>query len=91
MVALQLEVISKLRSDADMRYLYTGEQKPRGAKRKYDGKVDLADLSRFTHLKPLEPQLDLYSAVVWHVSLKRKIRLACVLDTRKADKTRGVA
>ena len=27
--------------DADMRYLYGGAQKPRGAKRKYDGKVDL--------------------------------------------------
>jgi Transposase DDE domain len=89
-VALQLEVISKLRSDADMRYLYTGEQKPRGAKRKYDGKVDLADLSRFSYIKSLEPQLDLYSAVVWHVSLKRKIRLAYVLDTRKADKPRKV-
>lgn len=63
-IALQLHLIGKLRSDADMRYLYTGEQKSRGAKRKYDAKVDLADLSRFTHLEPLEPQLNLYSAVV---------------------------
>jgi hypothetical protein len=45
-VALDLHLISKLRSDADMRYLYAGKQKPRGAKRKYDGKVDLKDLSR---------------------------------------------
>ena len=85
--ALQLHLIGKLRSDADMRYLYTGEQKSRGAKRKYDAKVDLADLSRFTHLEPLEPQLNLYTAVVWHVSLKRQIRIAYLVDTRKVDKT----
>jgi hypothetical protein len=86
-VALNLQVISKLRSDADMRYLYSGTQKPRGAKRKYDGKVDLSDLSQFTHVRQLEPQLNLYTLIVWHVSLKRKIRIACLVDTRKASKT----
>lgn len=85
--ALNLHLIGKLRSDADMRYLYTGEQKSRGAQRKYDGKVDLADLSRFTHLEQLEPQINLYTAVVWHVSLKRQIRIACLVDTRKVGKT----
>jgi len=84
---LDLQVISKLRSDADMRYLYTGVQKPRGAKRKYDGKVDLSELSQFTPVNQLAPQLHLYTAVVWHVSLKRKLRLACLVDTRKAGKT----
>lgn len=86
-VELDLQVISKLRNDADMRYLYTGVQKHRGAKRKYDGKVDLSDLSRFIPVQQLEPQLNLYTAVVWHVSLKRKIRLAVLVDTRKAGKT----
>ncbi len=33
---LDLQVISKLRSDANLRYLYTGVQKTRGARRKYD-------------------------------------------------------
>ena len=28
-----------------------------------------------------------YSAVVWHVSLKRQIRIACLVDTRKVGKT----
>lgn len=87
---LDLQVISKLRSDADMRYLYTGVQKPRGAKRKYDGKVDLRALSQFTPVKQLAPQLHLYTAVVWHVSLKRKLRLAYLVDTRKAGKTRSI-
>lgn len=89
-VALDLHLISKLRSDADLRYLYTGEQKPRGARRKYDGKVDFKDLSRLTFVEQLEAGLNLYTAVVWHVSLKRQIRIACLVDTRKAGKT-GVA
>lgn len=89
-VGLNLQVISKLRSDADMRYLYSGVQKPRGAKRKYDGKVQLRDLSRLSHVRQLEAGLDLYTLVVWHVSLKRTIRIAAVVDTRKVGKT-GVA
>jgi hypothetical protein len=89
-VALQLHLIGKLRNDANMRYLYTGKQKARGAKRKYDAKVDLADLSRLTHIKSLEPQLNLYRAVVWHVSLKRQIAIAYLVDTRQAGKTRQV-
>jgi Transposase DDE domain len=85
-IELDLQVIGKLRSDANLCYLYTGAQKTRGAKRKYDGKVELSDLSRFTPVRQLEPHLNLYTTVVWHVSLKRQIRLACLVDTRKAGK-----
>jgi hypothetical protein len=83
-------VISKLRIDANLRYLYEGPQKSRGAKRKYDGKVDLTDLSRFTDLGELEANLHLYTALVWHVTLKRQIRLVCIVDQRRPGK-RGVA
>jgi hypothetical protein len=86
-VALNLHLVSKLRVDADLRYLYTGAQKPKGRPRKYDGKVELSDLSRFTLVETIEPGLHLYTALVWHVSLKRKIRLALLVDTRKAGKT----
>ena len=41
---LGLDVISKLRQNANLRYLFEGEQKARGARRKYDGKVDFTDL-----------------------------------------------
>ena len=86
-VSLGLAMVGKLRSDANMRYLYSGEQKPRGAKRKYDGKVRLDDLSRFELVEQIAPNLNLYTATVWHVSLKRPIRLACLVDTRKPGKT----
>jgi len=85
-VGLTLPVISKLRCNADMRYRYTGVQKPRGATRKYNGKVELSDLRRWSHVRQLELGLDLYTLVVWHVSLKRKIRIAALVDTRKPGK-----
>jgi hypothetical protein len=73
-----LHVISKLRRDANLRYLYIGPHpKRRGARKKYDGKVNLQDLSRLTPI-PLSKKITLYTAVVNSVSLKRNIRLVYV-------------
>ena len=91
-VALDLHLVSKLRIDkegvwgklppahfrADLCYCYTGEQKPKGAPRKYDGKVDLSDLSRLEFSGELANGTKFYSQVVWHGSLKRKIRIVCL-------------
>lgn len=89
-VALKLEVISKLRQNADLKYLYHGPQKARGAKRKYAGKVDLSDLSGLIWVEQLEEEkedgIELYTQVVWHVSLKRKIRLVYLRDQRNPKK-----
>jgi Transposase DDE domain len=82
-----LEMIGKLRVDANLRYLYDGPQPQRGRPRTYDGKVDLNHLTRFTWVSELEANLNLYSAVVWNVSLKCKLRITCLVDTRKPGKT----
>ena len=87
-VALDLHLVSKLRIDADLRYCYTGEQKPKGAPRKYDGKVDLNDLSRLVFGGELANGTKMYSQVVWHVSLKRKIRIVYLVDQRNPDQQR---
>ena len=87
-IELDLHLISKLRIDADLRYCYTGEQKPKGAPRKYDGKVDLSDLSRLEFGGELANGTKLYSQVVWHVSLKRKIRIVYLVDQRNPEKQR---
>ena len=76
------DVIGKLRCDADMRYVYAGKQKPLGRPRKYDGKVDLTDVSRMTLVSEIEPLLYLYTVEVWVVSMKRKVRLAFLRDCR---------
>jgi hypothetical protein len=85
-VGLNLGVIGKLRLDANLQYLYAGVQKRRGRPRLYDGKVNVTDQSRLTLVKAIEPGLKLYTAVVWHISLKRKIRMALLVDTRKPGK-----
>ena len=75
-----LNLISKLRSDANLKYLYTGEKNKIGAPRKYDGKVDCNKLKNLTFIKEVKPGVKLYSLVVWSVSLKCKIRLACLSE-----------
>jgi Transposase DDE domain len=81
-----LHLIGKLRIDANMRYLYTGAQKARGARRKYDGKVDLNDLSRLDYICEVDENIHLYSKILWHVSLKRRIRIAYLVNCQNPDK-----
>lgn len=80
MSQLGLTVISRLRADANLKYLYRGQQKPKGRHRKYDGKVDFTDLTKLeeTSVKVEEKEIKLFSGVVWSVSLKRKIKLVVV-------------
>jgi len=66
-VSLNLHLITKLRCDADCLFLYPGPHpRRRGARRKYDGKVNWQDLRRFEDLGTLEDaaHLQLYPAVV---------------------------
>lgn len=85
-----LNLISKLRSDANLNYLYTGERKKIGAPRKYDGKVDCNNLKKLTFLKEVKPGVKLYSLVVWSVCLKCKIRLACLEEVQPNGKTKNI-
>lgn len=56
---VDFHLVSKLRGDADLRFVYRGVQKPRGAPRKYDGKVDLTDVSRLDWVQEIEPGVNL--------------------------------
>src|SRR6267143_1157845 len=92
-VSLDLHAITKLRSDADCVFLYSGPHpKRRGARRKYDGKVNFQDLSRFEDLgaREDEPHLHLYTAVVWHKTLKRRLRIVVLLNQKDPAKPRFI-
>lgn len=84
--ALDLHLVSKLRHDANLRYLYQGPQKQVGAKRKYAGKVKFDDLSRLEYVGEVEPDIHLYTLVVNSVKLKCNIRLVYVLNLRNKNK-----
>jgi hypothetical protein len=80
---LQLHQIGKLRSDANLRYLYTGPRRPGpGRPQQYDGKVDWRDLSRFDCIETDEEGVVLYCKTVNHVQFKRNVRVVKVVDTR---------
>jgi hypothetical protein len=92
-VSLQLHAITKLRSDADGWLLYTGPHpKRRGAQRTYDGKVKFQALSRFEDLGTMddEPHLHLYTAVVWHKTLQRRLRMVVLLNRKDPAKPRFI-
>ena len=92
-VALKLHAITKLRHDANCVFLYTGPHpKRRGRRRKYDGKVNFQDLARFDALGTLadKPHLHLYTAPVWHVSLKRQLRIVVLVNRKEAAKPRYI-
>jgi DDE superfamily endonuclease len=92
-VSLDLHAITKLRSDADCVFLYHGPHpKQRGARRKYDGKVNFQDLSRFEDLgtKAEEPHLHLYTAVVWHKTFQRRLRMVVLLNRKDPVKPRFI-
>src|SRR5438132_2188826 len=92
-VSLDLHAITKLRSDADCLFLYTGPHpQRRGARRKYDGKVNFQDLSRFEDLgtRPEEPHLHLYTAVVWHKTLQCRVRAVVLLNRQDPAKPRFI-
>lgn len=89
-VQLGFHASGKLRCDADLKFLYDGPYQGRGARRKYDGKVNLKDHRRFQWVECLEDGVYLYTAVVWSVSLKRKVRLAYLLKEDKGRRSYGV-
>jgi len=92
-VALKLHPITKLRGDANCLFLYTGPHpKRRGPRRKYDGKVNFQDLRRFADLGTLEERdhVHLYTALVWHVSLKRKLRVVVLVHRMDPAKPRYI-
>lgn len=83
-----LEIISKLRCDANLNYLYDKPKRAgRGRPKKYDGKVDLKniDKKRFKEVYRDE-EVIVYENTVWVVFLKRKVKIAYVefLDEGKS-------
>ena len=90
-VAEGLQVVTKLRCDANMRFPYTGERTGKqGRPKTYDGKVDWQDLRRFDKVDlstldlEAEPGVEFYTSELYHASLKRWLRTV-VLVWHTAD------
>lgn len=91
-VSAEKHVIGKLRCDANLRYLYEGKPtgKP-GRPKLYAGKVDFQDFSKWqlvSHEQTDKQTLTTYTAIVFAVAFKRKIRVVCVFVTVKGKTSR---
>jgi len=77
------EMIGRLRDDADLCYLFKGQQSAgRGRPRKYAGKIDVKNIDKRRIPKVYEDkECKIYEAVVYSKGLKRKIKLAYVEHT----------
>ncbi len=85
---LGYHLVSKLRTDARLLYLFEGAQKKRGRPRKYEGRVNIERLNGFAAVTTDEPCLTLYTKAVWSVSLKRVVRVVVVVNRKEKKKPR---
>lgn len=75
--------IGKLRCDANLRYIYDGEQTgKKGANTKYDGKV-FYDSHKFDYVINLSEDVKLYTKVVNSIFLKSEIRIVFLVNKDK--------
>ena len=73
-----LEVVGRLRNDANLRYQFTGKQNVgRGRKRKYGNKVDVEriDWRRIRFCFEEDDDVQIFSGIVYSISLQRLIRI----------------
>jgi len=84
---LGLEVITKMRPDANLRYPFNGtKNKGRGRPKMYDSKVDCRNIDR-RKIKKFEEDADTtyYSGVAYSITLKRLVRIV-YLQNKKTSK-----
>ncbi len=86
--AMDMQLICRFRDDADLKYLFQGEQSnKRGRPRKYSGKVAPKNIDKdYFQLVEHNDESFIHSAVVFSKVLKRNVRLVQVIYTSKKGK-----
>ncbi len=80
-------LISRLRDDSDLKYIYLGKQRTgRGRPRKYEGKIDFKNLD-LTKVTKVSSQVkeEIFSRIVYSKSLKMNTNLV-IVNTKNKDK-----
>ena len=76
------EIITLLRRDAALRYLYQGDYKGRGRPKLYAGRVDYKDLSSFQRHDRLREDFEVYSKIVNYAAWGRNVKVVIKVDHR---------
>lgn len=78
-VEMGFQFIGKLRCDANLKFLYTGEQKKGpGRPKKFAGKCNIDKLEGFNFECNIDETTKLYFGIFYHVSLEREIKVVAV-------------
>ena len=87
-IEMDMHLISRLRDDADLKYLYLGPPTgKRGRPCKYAGKVITENIdTNYFELIEQNQEATMYSAIVYSKALKRNIRLVHVTYTNEKGK-----
>ena len=82
-ISMGMHLISRLRDDADLQYLYKGKTTgKKGRPKKYDGKIDHTNIRKdYFKLVSKNDDATIYCAEVYSKSLKRNIKLVHVIYT----------
>lgn len=82
------QIVSRLRDDADLQYLFCGQQKQgRGRKKKYDGKIDFQNLNSERVTLVVESENEkIYSFIAYSKSLKRSLNIIMIYTKNKNGK-----
>lgn len=77
-----LHIITKMRPDADLRYIYNGARTGgRGRPKLYDGKVDCKNIDkRRIRIFDQDEQVVYYSGIVYSKALKQRVRIVYLED-----------
>ena len=79
-MATGLNIIGKLRVDANLKWLYQGKYSGRGCPRKYDGKVFFeTQLSKFVYEGKQSDKTEIYSATVYSCRFKIPVKVVMLL------------
>lgn len=76
-----LQIISKFRHDANLRYIYNGPQKKgKGRPKIYSGKVDTnwVDRRKIRYCFDIDEHTSVFSGIVYSISLKRLVRIVYI-------------
>ncbi|MBN2898502.1 MAG: transposase, partial [Clostridia bacterium] len=91
--SMQMHLISRLRDDADLKYLYYGPRTgKRGRPKKHDGKIDWNNLKDdYFERVQVDDTTTIHSAVVFSKSFKCNIKISCVFILNdKGKETRKI-
>jgi hypothetical protein len=85
----QMQLVSRLRNDADLRYIYYGQPTgKKGRPKKYDGKIALKDIDKnYFKLVLDNDKTSVYTAIVYSKGLKRNIKLVYEQPKEKSNKS----